>query len=384
MALFDLLNMKQRSESMISFGARLKLALNSIDATMRKELKLYFFQNHVRDDVAKKVSRHMPSSLDQAIQYAIYLERTDKTAMAQNRSKTRFFNAPTLTTPPVFNQLTDSTPKDSADTATPMEDIQTNIQSKRKKHFNSQQATTQKFKGKCHHCKKTRYKIKDCWKRKNKESNQQTITTTTMSPSSAQQSSQQTISSIDTNDNDLTSSVFDYLDKNNQTILQYDTDIPSRQSVQADDAHRSSLRFNVKIELGRISVWALIDTGSEITSMDEETLLEAQLQAAPAQPLFIQYGDKTKSLSNKEVTTTLTMNNQQYKVMIRSVPKQNTKVILGMDWLVGLDVYLDPDIHTIIPKRQFFTMDEIQYYKHYFTYNSRSSSRKSVTKSIFI
>ena len=37
----------------------------------------------------------------------------------------------------IFNQLTDSTPKDSADTATAMEDIQTKIQFKRKKNIST-------------------------------------------------------------------------------------------------------------------------------------------------------------------------------------------------------------------------------------------------------
>ncbi|KAG2215021.1 hypothetical protein INT45_000032 [Circinella minor] len=351
MALFDLPNLKQKSESMISFSARLKLALNHIEAKMREELKLYFFQNHVQEEVAKEVSRHKPATLDQAIQYAIYLERTDQTAHIQNCTRNRYYLGPSLTSPPTYNQPTETLSKEITDSATPMEDVQMNIQRKGK-HKYTNYDTTKKFKGKCHFCKKTGHKIKECWKRKNKENNQQSVPSVSngRTTSTAQQSSQQ-IQNID--EDTLTTSVFDYLTQNTQTI-QPIKNFPTLQSVQADETNNPSLCFNVQIQLGCITVGALIDTGAEITSMDEDTLQEAQLKTKPASPLYIQNGNKSKSLSDKEVTTSIIMNQQEYQATFQLVPQQNTKVILGMDWLIGLGVYLDPDNRTIIPKSANF------------------------------
>ncbi|KAI7847510.1 hypothetical protein BDC45DRAFT_571455 [Circinella umbellata] len=121
------------------------------------------------------------------------------------------------------------------------------------------------------------HKIKECRKRKNKENNQQSVPLISngRTTSTAQQSSQQ---------------------------------------IQ-------------NIDQGCIMVGSLIDTGVEITSMDEDTLQEAQLKTKPAPPLYIQYGNKSKSLFGKEVITSIIMNQQEYQATFRLVPQQNTKVI---------------------------------------------------------
>ncbi|KAI8136623.1 hypothetical protein BJV82DRAFT_584388 [Fennellomyces sp. T-0311] len=337
MALGELPRLQQKNESMVTFGARLKLALSRIDSQMKEELKLYFFHSHARDEVAKEVSRYKPATLDKAIQYAIYLERTDKTAEAQNRSKARILSGPMLSAPTMNHPV--AAPPSAPDTATPMEDVQMNAQRRGKsgKGGGKNKKQHNKFKGKCFHCKKRGHKEEDCWTKKGKGSNEQTTI--------KQQSSQQaTLSKEDEEDEDFVSPMFDFLQQNSQTATLVDN-IPVRQSVQEDDTNRSVLRFKVQIQLGCIEVWALIDTGSEVTSMDKATLEETQLQSSPASPIYIQYGNKSRSLSNQEVCTTLEMNQQTYRVDIRVVPMQNTKVILGMDWLVGVGVYLDPETY---------------------------------------
>ena len=98
--LSNLPNLKQKLESMVTFGARLKLALNRIDSSMKEEMRLYFFNLHANEKVAREVSHFKPNTLDDAIQYAIYLERIDKTVNAQ----TNFLNLGPPSAPPGLQQ----------------------------------------------------------------------------------------------------------------------------------------------------------------------------------------------------------------------------------------------------------------------------------------
>ncbi|KAI7853283.1 hypothetical protein BDC45DRAFT_557910 [Circinella umbellata] len=132
-ALSDLPNMEQRLESMVSFGARLKLALSQIDPKMKEELKLYFFNTHAREDVAHEVSRYKPDTLNRAVSYAIYLERTDKTVQSQYGNRRGIITRAPFSTPAALQQPTPiTTPSDNT---IPIE-VDSNIQKYKNHKYN--------------------------------------------------------------------------------------------------------------------------------------------------------------------------------------------------------------------------------------------------------
>ncbi|KAI9496996.1 hypothetical protein BDB00DRAFT_868835 [Zychaea mexicana] len=152
----------------------------------------------------------------------------------------------------------------------------------------------------------TSKQIKD---NKNKRNNNEQQVTHQASVSVVRGSSKEGIdnnstgNSIDTTDDHDTfeSRIFQYLSQNSQQPEA----IPTKQSLQIDDKNQNSLRFTVNAKLDDVIVSELIDTGSEVSTTDEATVQQSQLSAAPASNMFIQYGNKSKALSTKQLFVTL-------------------------------------------------------------------------------
>ncbi|KAG2222657.1 hypothetical protein INT45_013471 [Circinella minor] len=128
-ALTELANMQQGSESMVSFGARIKVTLAKIDTTMKEDLKLFFFTSLVRPQVAKEVSRYNPTTLNDAIGYAIKLEIHDRNTANHHN----LLHKKTIGLSPNIPHF-QSTTSDMTE-PTPMEDVQATNSQRYKPHY---------------------------------------------------------------------------------------------------------------------------------------------------------------------------------------------------------------------------------------------------------
>ncbi|KAG1233076.1 hypothetical protein G6F68_019079 [Rhizopus microsporus] len=72
-AIASLETMKQGKEKMMSFGPKLALAISKV--TGESPLQLHYFYKAVSKNIADLVAAKEPASLDDAIKYAIRLER---------------------------------------------------------------------------------------------------------------------------------------------------------------------------------------------------------------------------------------------------------------------------------------------------------------------
>lgn len=88
---------------------------------------------------------------------------------------------------------------------------------------------------------------------------------------------------------------------------------------------------------------ALMDTGAMITTISRKEANRLGLELQPAPPLRITYGNESSGMSTATTVFSCVVNGVEYgEHAARVVDRQNIDCIFGMDWLLSMDVLLDP------------------------------------------
>ncbi|KAG2206343.1 hypothetical protein INT45_006020, partial [Circinella minor] len=363
-ALTELANMHQGSKSMVSFGARVKVTLAKIDTTMKEYLKLFFFASLVHPQVAKEVSRYNPTTLNDAIGYAIKLEIHDRNTANHHNLLHKKTMGLSPNIPHFQSTISDMTEP------TPMEDVQATNSPRYKQHYKNnssnsrpsysnnnfthskkqqpQQQQQQKNKKGCYHCGRKNHFIKECWFAPHSQSqnkhqqikqqhHQKNYQRQPYHRNNIQKETQN-----DNNEQDYQPNLFDYLMLHQNVQLK---------SAAEDD---SPTRFSVEALVGTLKTKLLIDLGAEITSMDEATVKAAGLQLKSAQPMLLQYENSSKEVSQYKTSTMVQISQHAWPITFRVVKQQNTPILIGMDWMLGKSLLLDVDNKKVLSKEQVF------------------------------
>ncbi|KAG1394361.1 hypothetical protein G6F60_010905 [Rhizopus arrhizus] len=357
-AIASLETMKQGKEKMMSFGPKLALAISKV--TGESPLQLHYFYKAVSKNIADLVAAKEPASLDDAIKYAIRLER--------NQTE-RAVVAPIPTTP-----FTSSGGWNQGD---PMEGVETSLNSQYSKKFqrrepnthgnqgssnNGRKPTDSKIKGECFVCQKTGHKAVDCYLLKKYQNQQNRGTKPHNREGKRIHNNVQVIQNdhpqsrgVETEEFDVTANMFfEAYHANSQMVDDVDHfgEIPVVcGSAIRPDPHSFVMTATVThVDTGDISsLPVLIDTGSMISTIRSDVADALGLQSRDAAPLRITYGNESTGVSDKAASLSCVIHDFQYDFsMFRVVPQQNVEVILGMDWLVHFKALIDPVNKTLL------------------------------------
>ncbi|KAG1037867.1 hypothetical protein G6F43_012771 [Rhizopus delemar] len=109
-----------------------------------------------------------------------------------------------------------------------------------------------------------------------------------------------------------------------------------------------SPRFKVEIDTEKGSQLALVDTGSTICSIVEETVQQLGLEVYVCAPEVIRYGNSSTQVTTSKAILKFGFNNgERSTAHLYLVKEQNEPIILGMDWLVKENIILHPGSKTL-------------------------------------
>lgn len=357
-AVTELQSMKKGGESMETFGPRIKSKILKVlpgenELSLESHLSMLF--PTLNEDLVNLVSAQRPRILTEAIDIAMHIER-GRSFASRIKGAGRKGNALPIPMVPSTGNA-----KESEEQAEAMDiDAQRiNAQQTRGSHNKFNRGLRDNHKGStkgksCFACKKMGHIAKDCYlvrqveqiQKKNDKSyrsNSQKITAVPEDKGS---------SNIAINDAefDITNNLFYQVGgfKSNSQILSATDLIPTFVGGSSDP--RS---FGVVADTENdIMTECLMDTGAMMSSITEEETARLGLVTEEAPKIRLCYGNESVEYSETSTRFSCCMGGYAYpSFKLRVVKKQNVPIILGMDWILQMDILLNPKHKALLQRR---------------------------------
>lgn len=320
-ALANIDNLRQGSESMVSFGPKLFIEITRV--SREPHIQLYFFYRIINSALADKIALSEPQSLQDAVAYGVRLERGAKERqMARYTGGVKGDIGPIVATPSVDYSGNSSGPQ-------PMEGVvhgAINLQG---------QKSSRRIKGNCHNCGKKGHKAVDCYAKQKSSGRPNKQNTQTVSGAYEAEEEE--------------GNIFARLYSSSQVIKPVeDANLPvffantvatdSLEVAFADDPRR----FAVDSMINNRKIGLLADTGAMVSTINKQVAELLDLPFSDEPDSCIEYGNQSREISNKSVVVTAIIDGSTYKYKFLVVSKQNVPVLLGMDFFLAVDLALYP------------------------------------------
>ncbi|KAG1134926.1 hypothetical protein G6F38_013128 [Rhizopus arrhizus] len=317
-ALASIDNLKQNKESMVSSGPKLFIKINRV--TKENHTQLYCFYRAIDSKLADKAAAKEQSTLREAIDYAVRLER--------NARERQMGKGLTPKQPIILNNGEEGQESRAqvADlpSAQPMEGIvhgAINMQ-----HTNKNKKM---IKGNCYVCGKAGHRAKDCYKRNDHFKGNNNYKNKTHKQNQQQVGSSSQVEE-ESNEEIEENNLFTHLYKlsSQKIIAQQVPECLLRNSLTEIDYETDPRRFSVapKVEEQQVSV--LVDTSSMISTINEELVEDMALKKDDENEVWIEYGNATKEVARQSVSIHLNIGGNDFVYKLLVVKRQNVPIIL--------------------------------------------------------
>ncbi|OBZ81291.1 hypothetical protein A0J61_10660, partial [Choanephora cucurbitarum] len=299
-AMNELKQLKQGNKKMVVFGQELREVARRAEIYANRML-IGYLKSAVNPEMTRAIIYRGPTTYTEAVNICIEVE----TDLIRNLSEKTSYTPAYATTLRVPYQ----------------EEVAQNFQ---KKDVRDQKKSGVRY----FRCKKIGHMKKDCWsKRKSGTGGSKKVTSQPLEPPTRE----------------VTNKIYEETDPN--IFSQF---FQANNNAETDGSLKDGSRFKIYIETESGKQLALVDTGSTICSIAEHTVEELGLEVYACSPEVIRYGNSsTQVTSSKDILNFGFNTDDTSTAHLYLVKEHNEPIILGMDWMVKENIFLQPGSRTL-------------------------------------